>query len=324
MEQDNLLTTKEVADILEVTTATVLKYAKEGRLAPYTEDPFQIDSSKLFKEVDVLQLQKENHKPGLTTGEAAEKLGVTPQTVKNFIKSGELTAAKHPYRGREIYFISKEDFEKFDDSYTTGKKRGMKEFFLKDGKRTKGLFQLYRNRHTYEYGRIMDLGKGEKGYLKTEKGREIQLDEKEFDEFLPINKIEEKPYILKKGYAVFEFALSENVMSHTYKIIDLFYTHAGPKNMKLVVLGGKIHVEVKPITIRIETQYHQEDIKLLTNVLVEGKVKYGPAAIVIESDLMPVTVNLPLSLKEKVKEDAKKAGMSMDEYVLSIIKEKYE
>ena len=81
MEQEKLLTTKEIADILGVTTETVLKYAKEGKLAPHTEDPFQIDSSKFFKEIDVLELQKENHKPVLTTGEAAEKLGVTPQTV---------------------------------------------------------------------------------------------------------------------------------------------------------------------------------------------------------------------------------------------------
>lgn len=31
----------------------------------------------------------------------------------------------------------------------------------------------------------------------------------------------------------------------------MFYTHAEPKNMKLVVLKGTIHVKVKPITMQL-------------------------------------------------------------------------
>ena len=63
--------------------------------------------------------------------------------------------------------------------------------------------------------------------------------------------------------------------------------------MKLVVINDTIHVEVKPITLQLETKYHQEDIKVLNDALVDGKVKYGLTAIVIESEVMPLTVNLP-------------------------------
>lgn len=232
MEQEKLLTTKEVADILGVTTATVLKYAKEGRLAP----------SKLFKEVDVLQLQKEIHKSGLTTGEAAEKLGVTLQTVKNFIKSGELSASKHLFRGREIYFISKDDFEKFDYSYTAAKKKGMKEFFLKEGS------------HTYDYGRIMDLGKGEKGYLKTEEGREIQLAEKEFDEFLADEDDKEKE-LMSKIYSIL------SVGAHNYDALNSVFKEEG-------------NISIKPIRANFNSNEDEYNFFVTRSLLTSSIMKF--------------------------------------------------
>ncbi|USK62470.1 helix-turn-helix domain-containing protein [Peribacillus asahii] len=323
MENEKLLTTKEVAEKLEVKTATILKYVKDGKLTPFNDDPYQIDTTKLFKEVDVVQFQRENKKPGLTTGEAAKELEIHPQTLKSYIKSGELKAQKHLYKGKEMYFISRDDFENFRDMYEESKQEDMKEFFFKKDAYTLALFQLFRNEHTHEYARLMKLNKKGEGSFLTSDGRIIDFTEREATEFLPINMIEDVPYILKKGFAIFEFELREDIMSPVFKVIDLFYRSAGLKNMKLVVKDSIIHVEVRPTKLEIEPQYHQEEIQVMKERIIEGKVTYGPGRVLINSDVQPINITVPLQLKNRLKKDAKEAGMSMDEYVLSIIEEKY-
>lgn len=45
----------------------------------------------------------------LTVGEAAEQLGVTPATLRNWDRAGKLKAQRHPINGYRLY--RKEDIE---------------------------------------------------------------------------------------------------------------------------------------------------------------------------------------------------------------------
>lgn len=318
---EKLLTTKEAAKILGVEPSTILSYVHDKKLHTYMPDPYQIASTKLFTEQEINRFKQENKKPGLTTGDVAKLLKIHHQTVNTYIKNGELKATKKPYRGKDIYFVDEKDFEEFSQSYQNVKKQGMKEFFIK--KKKIALYQLYRNELTHEYARIMNLTKDGDGYFKTNQDRMIHLNDDEANEFLPIYIVKELRYIQKKGYVIFEFNQTGDIMSPVFRIIDLLYKHAGPKNMKLLVTD-KIHVEVKPLVLELETQYLQEEINLLITHLKEGKVQYDSKTIVLESDVEPLIITLPLELKMKIKRDAENAGLSMDEFIVSIINEKYE
>lgn len=60
MEQEvqrKIIKTSEAAEILQVKVSTVHKYVKEGKLKPVYEDDWQIDTTKLFYEDDILDLK---------------------------------------------------------------------------------------------------------------------------------------------------------------------------------------------------------------------------------------------------------------------------
>ncbi|WP_158595152.1 helix-turn-helix domain-containing protein [Oceanobacillus piezotolerans] len=74
MEQQELLSTKEVAERLGLTVTTIYQYVKNKKLVPVYED-WTVDETMLFYESDVEKL--ENQRPtGYTTSEVAKKLGV--------------------------------------------------------------------------------------------------------------------------------------------------------------------------------------------------------------------------------------------------------
>jgi excisionase family DNA binding protein len=257
MESPLLLTTKQVAEILGVSSATVNKYVQEKKLTPYKSDPYQIDKTKFFLEATVLEFKEKNKKPGLTTGEACKELGIHRETLKALIKEGRIKATKHFYKGKDMYFVSAEEIQ----SYREKQGKSGKGYFIKNG--NLGLFQLYKHGMINEYGRLFSLAVNRTGYLKTTMGRKIDISSKEFDEFLPIYNMEELHFITRKGYARLHFQLSDDVESPIYSLIDVFYKYAGTNNIKLFTEAENITIHLKPVLLNINSQYNMELVKLL-------------------------------------------------------------
>ncbi|WP_242021140.1 hypothetical protein [Cytobacillus oceanisediminis] len=105
--------------------------------------------------------------------------------------------------------------------------------------------------------------------------------------------------------------------------MGLFYSKLGPKNIK-VFLGkeNKITVEVKPILIK-------EDIPgyifaLLEESIIEGDISKRLEGVYIDSDLEVLAIAIPSKLKKKIREDAAKTKNTIEDLVISILKEKYD
>lgn len=318
MERENnkMISTSEAAEMLKVKPSTIHRYVKEGKLKPVYEENWQIDTTKMFFKKDIESLKDELAKPGITTGEAAELLGVHPTTITLYINQGELKAEKMKYRGREIYFISPTELERFKSEYIETKKRERKEYYDKDT--GYAWFQSFIDRDGNTNNRIL-LDDESKPYLSTADGRQISYNEIEKKGYEPIYPITDIPYKSKRGFAKFIFEENEQF----YKIIELFYKYLGPKNMKVNLNNqGNIIVEVKPVLIP----------EILPEEIVEGifcSVNQGDVikrfdGIYIHSDLEILSVAAPSELKQKIKEDADSRKMNIEDLVIEILNNHYE
>lgn len=316
MELDReIVTTEEAAKMLNVKKTTVLKYVKDGELSPVYKNHY-IDKTKLFYKDDIEKLQKELAKPGLTTSEAGNMLGVHSGTILQYIQQGQLKAERKEYRGKVFNFISFEELERFKSVYEEMKKSEGKEFF--DKKTKFAWFQEFQDQHG-KVGHFLLLDEKGQPYLHTSDGHYIDYKDIKKSGYVPHKTIPNPGYINKKGFAKFEFKLSETF----YSIMNYFYQYLGPKNLKVFLLDkDMIAVEVKPILIK--ENLTSDQYRLLDNSLTEGTLTVRLDGYYIDSDLEIIQVAAPSRIKEKVKEDAEREGLTMEEFVLKILKEKYE
>lgn len=315
-EQNKLLSTKEAAELLEVKPSTIHRYVREKKIKPVYDSNWQIDATKLFYKEDIDRLKKELVKPGITTGEAAELLGLHIATISQYIQKGILKAEKKPFKGREIYFITADELENFKSNYELNKKKEQKEFFDKDT--GFAWFQSFKDKNENNGHRIL-LDESNEPYLFTTDGRKIELNRIAEEGFVPISPISDIDYIHKRGYAKFEFQKSNTF----YNIAELFYRYLGPKNLKININeDNSVHVEIKPILIN--EILNDEWIQELNESVIEGSIIQRLDGVYIDSDVESITVAIPSELKAQIKNEAEQSNRTMEEVVLQILKEKYE
>lgn len=318
VEQRKIIKTSEAANILQVKVSTIHKYVKEGKLKPLYEDDWQIDTTKLFYEDDILNFKKTLIKPGLTTGEAAELLGIHITTVSQYIHKGIIRAVRQHYKGRELYFIEPAELERVKSELSLQKRENQKSFIDRD--HNIAWFQSFQNEDTGEFGRIL-LNDENEPLLLTNQNRQITYDDIKRLGFRPLYKLADSKYINKKGYALFQFPYDKNLGSPAFKLFDLFYKLAGPKNMKVNVINQNIIVEIKPVLLPVIED--KTLINTLKSNLQNGDIHLRHNGIYIDSEVETITFSLPAELKQYIKNDAEKLKMTMEEFVLEIVKEKY-
>lgn len=320
VNDEQLLTTKQVAEILNLSIPTIYKYIKEKRLHPIYEDSWQIDETHLFKKEDVEELKGKLEKPGLTTGEVAKQLQVHPTTVAAYIKKGELKATKQLYKGRNLYFIKEEEVVNFKRSHPKQQKRRKKDFYHK----ATGLylFQTVKNKQTFELGRIMKLSNGS-GEVWTESGEIIVFDQMQQHNFFAVENFLEKSYITKRGYVIFRFPIPKHIASPIFPLIELFYRALSYRNIRVTKREQHIQLEVKPCFIKeLNEDSHPYEINLLQKHIIKGSVIKRHNGLLLESDMEVLTINLSSSLKNRLKELAKHQDLTMEEYVRKLIQMK--
>ncbi|MEK3992745.1 helix-turn-helix domain-containing protein [Robertmurraya sp. FSL R5-0851] len=310
-----IVTTEEAAKMLDVKKTTILKYVKDGELTPVYKNHY-IDKTKLFYKDDIEKLQKALAKPGLTTSEAGKMLGVHSGTILQYIQQGQLKAERKEYRGKIFNFISFEELERFKSVYEEMKKSEGKEFY--DKKTKFAWFQEFQDQNGTTKNFLL-LDEHGQPYLATENGQQIAYKDIKKSGYEPFRIIPNPGYINKKGFAKFEFTVTETFCT----IMNYFYQYLGTKNLKVFLVDNqKVTIEVKPILIKEELT--AEEFQLLEESVVEGSVTKRLDGFYIDSDLEIIQIAAPSHLKEKVREDAEREGVTMEEFVLKILKEKYD
>ncbi|MCM3708671.1 helix-turn-helix domain-containing protein [Cytobacillus firmus] len=314
-KEREMITTNEAAEILKVKPSTIHKYVKQGELKPVYEDNWHIDNTKLFYKEDVLELSKKKGKPGITTGEASKLLGLHTATIFQYIQQGLLAADKKLYKGREFYFISPEELERFKSFYEEQKRNEGKDFYDKDT--NYAWYQEFLSPEGKDSNFLL-LNEDRQPYLQTQNGEHIPYKEIEKAGYKPVKKISDIGYKTQKGFAKFSFMESQEF----YRTMGLFYSKLGPKNIKVFLdKKNKITVEVKPILIKDDIPDYI--FSLLEESIIEGAISKRLEGVFIDSDMDVLSIAIPSKLKRKIKEDAAKSKSTIEELVISILEEKY-
>jgi len=307
------ITSREAAELLDVKITTIQKYVREKRLVPSNEASWHIDNRKYFYEDDILKLKKELAKPGYTTGEIAKKLNLHAVTVSQYVSKGLLKAEKHIYRGREISFVSPEEYERFSNEYQKRKRSEKKEYYDKDT----GIawFQSFiKNDGTF--GRI--LIDENRPILVTSEGSRVAINEIESCGFTPRISLEDHSYSSKKGYARFEFQYREDINNPIYDFIERCYKHLGFKNIKLGLEESSIILEIKPYLFSYDT-IPQGIEKHLELYIKEGNITPSRNGLFVDSDYEILTFAAPSSLKKEIKKVSEEKNISMEELLIELV-----
>jgi transposase len=312
------LSTKEVAEMLGVTEQTIYNYVKSGEIKPANED-WSIDGTYYFFSDDVEKLRVRFQKPGLSTKEVSEQIGVTINTVAKYIKQGKLKAIKQEYRGKERYFVTENDLADFiENDFSHRSKRQV--LFMPDMKYH--LYQLFVQQDKNEYGRLLDIEGRQHGIVVTEKGERIPVTQLADKGYAPVRTIEKAAPSTKKGYAVFEIPRPHHIKSNLYKIFDMLFVEAGAQNLKITGNGDNIKVEVKPFLIEKRmVEKYPEEIDALNRYLTVGKIQKRPGGLLINSNVKSVQAYIDERVKKELLEIAAKQEITLEELVGEIVKE---
>ncbi|MDW8518288.1 helix-turn-helix domain-containing protein [Priestia flexa] len=301
-----VITIEDVMKMLSISSKkTIYTYIQQGKLQPINKDDWHIEGRYEFDMEDVVRLQEELKKPGLTTKEVAQQLDISVTTVNKYIKQELLPAFQEEYRGINCYFVNEEDLDEFKRTHEVGRKPSKRHFYHTE--QNIALFQLFvkKSEEKEQFARIISV---EDPMLAiTDQHEEITLEELLNRGFKAAYEIEPKKAITKEGYATFVFKQTAYAKSQLYKLMDLFYQYLSPTNMRITPQEEKEQfiVEIKPVLVM---EASQELVELLDSVLVSGKVNKRSRGIYIDSDLEVIRVKVSGDLKKEIEHKAKELG----------------
>jgi DNA-binding transcriptional MerR regulator len=304
------LTTKEVAEFLNVNEQTIYNYVAKGQLTPVNQENWQIEGTYHFSLEDIQKIEEKFTKPGLSTGDVAKQLRVSINTVIRYINEGLLPAIRKEYKGKERYFIQGEDLNEFEKGFEPRNRKQVilnKEFGY-------FLFQSFQHHQSHEFMRIMELD-DQSGLAVSDSGMQLSISSLKEAGFEPIHLIEEKKAISKKGYAKLVFPQPKMLKTSIYNIIEFLICAAGPANVQLQVTPEEIEVRVKTILLPFEGNQSMEYINWLKKHLIEGKISIRMNSILIDSDYESIHAYVPSQVKKEIKRLAEKKGVTTEEFI---------
>ncbi|WP_054637542.1 helix-turn-helix domain-containing protein [Thalassobacillus sp. C254] len=250
---------KDLAELLNITEATIYKYIREGKVIPYNKDSWQIDGEYRFSEEEALKLvDAQEEKPGLSTKDIADQLGITSYTVTRHIKSGELPAERKMYKGLERYFVKEEDFKVYASRILRNKQEKLYD-------ETLGfyLFQpLYEQDGTLA-ARVLQL---DELIIQSINGERLSLEEaKNLAPTKEKNSLFNGKKVRKPGYVAFTFPASDNVYSSTYYFMDYVMNEVGLQNALVQRNKSTISFSVRSFDLPIPAEDNPFTIEGIVN-----------------------------------------------------------
>ncbi|QKE72393.1 helix-turn-helix domain-containing protein [Arthrobacter citreus] len=304
LEQDQkakeIVTTNEAVHILGISKQTIYNYVKAGKLKLVYED-WQIDGTMRFYLDEINEFKSQTIEPvGLTVLETANLLGLSKATIHQYIKTGKISASKINFKGRQTVFINEEEVEKLKSTQINGSKR--KSFFTKD--LDFYLFGLYEIQNSNEKARIIELNENGEIVAKTNMGELLNKEELLNRNFKKSYEFKQATHSTKRGSIKFQFPFPQSISAPIFSIIDSFYRNIGHQNMNLYLEGNSIKVEIKPIKLTYNPAQIEQDLEILQNCLIDGKLSTRPGFILFTSKQEQLTIFVQDIVKEKIKQIA--------------------
>ncbi|MFB5663686.1 helix-turn-helix domain-containing protein [Alteribacillus sp. HJP-4] len=308
---------KDLAKLLEVSEATIYKYIKDGKVIPYNKETWNIDGEYRFSEEEALKgLEAQEEKPGMTTKDIAEQLGITAYTVSRHIKSGKLPAEKIMYKGLERYFVTEEDFHTYASSIQETKQEKV---YNKDLE-----FYLFEPLYNHQGELVARVLNAEEPVIQSKSGKELSV-----EEALPLQRSDEKINVMKgkivrkPGYAVFSFPKSDNIFSSTYQFMHYLISHVHINNVIVKQEDSMITFMVRSFDVPFPEE-ESIQIEEMMKYLVKGTWIQRPNSFYIDSETEVVQANIHSDTKGKLKREAIAEGLSMNDYVGKLLNHLYE
>ncbi|SDJ10868.1 helix-turn-helix domain-containing protein [Alteribacillus bidgolensis] len=312
---------KDLAELLDVTEATIYKYIRDGKVVPYNKSTWTIDGEYRFSEEETLKLiDAQEEKPGLSTKDVADRLGITAYTVSRHIKNGVLPAKRKKYKGLERYFVSEEDFKTY-----ALKVQSKKQEKLYDEELGFYLFQPLYNQHGDLAARVVNL---EEPLIQSINGEYFSIEEaKELSYEGERKKLFEGKKVRKPGFVIFSFPTTDNIHSSFYIFMDYIMNQVGLHNVVVKQNSSTITFSVRSydLTISKETeQLHIEIEEMINNYMIQGSFIQREKSIYLNSETDTIQAYIKTATKEKLKKEAIKVGVSMNEYVGNVLDRLYQ
>ncbi|GGE60938.1 helix-turn-helix domain-containing protein [Priestia taiwanensis] len=317
--QQERISTEDAAKLLGVTKHTIYRYEKEGKLTPTFKYTWHKEGSKFYYKEDVEALRKQEEVEGLKVKELAERLCVSVSTIMKHIKEGKLVARKEQYKGKDTFFISEEEFHRFEQTFEQPVTK-RKNFVLKKGKEKYVLFQLFQHPQTNQKGRLIEV-MGSNGNILLEDERIIALTDALKQGFEPTEKIVKQAYTSRRGYITFSFPKPLFIYATVYKITDLFYRYCGAENIRLDITEKTIEVEVKPTHFPVSPMELEAETQYLQQYVRDGQVIVRPNGLFLESDTETITVHVSKEEKELIKRLCEQRGVGQEELVVAMLRD---
>lgn len=297
-----LMSTNDLVRFTNKRAATIDLYIKKGYIAPETNST----KKRLYTLDAAIKLSRILKKPGKTIQEVAALIGKSSETVKNYIKRGDLKGKKQKYMGKERYFIDDSELRRFLD---LGQRTSGKSFYTNDGYYLGQKIEVDK-----KIGKITEIENGI-AIIRFCDGHKKPVESINMPKRL-VNKNMQKHYISQKGYAKFCFSKSNNIDDPFFNFFAVLYNKIGPKNIWLYDYDDEYILKIKPCTIPVTNV----DLEYIINSIHLGSVeKIDNDHLRISSHLQPVVVHINNNLKKSLSKEAKLKNFTLEEYILYII-----
>lgn len=313
------LNINQVAEELNVTISTVYKLIDHSdplkKLEPVNMESYRGEGGYRFREEDVERIKPYYISKDLTTTQAAARIGRSKTFLQNLMKNGELQYYEAYFRGKYTFFIKEEDLLKYEQN----KSSSVKSNIIYDKKTGIFLFQPYINKVNGRIARIMEMERISPTKIKTvfidEGGKEFPYEEA-MESWKPLIQLERKEKNSAYGYACFEFPKPTFLDSMIYSIIEQFYQHAGPANIRITQEANSLVVEVKKCVLKgISPLTHLDFIDKLKSFIKSGEIITKGEDTVISTSYSPITFYLQERKKSIILKEAAKKGMTIQEWL---------
>ncbi|RJS50086.1 helix-turn-helix domain-containing protein [Bacillus sp. PK3_68] len=324
-EEKKYYTTEEAAKMLNKSKATIYNYIQKGLLVPLPDHKWRMLNTRVFPKEQVEELaRKQEKKLGLTTTEAAKFLGVSRSTLHKLVKEGTIPAVQGTYRGRQIFYINQIDLEQFageNAAYLQSERLKRRHYY--DKERNIAFFQKFSTKAGREARLVFDTG-GRWAFLFPDTHEVKSYEEGIFKEELApsyelnYGKQNTSPGFLKmilpaKHPLTMEFF---DMVYQQYEISNLLL-HFDPADYDTL---NDVEIHLKKTVLK-EVPEHL--FRFLDRYVTKGSLLYDKEGyLFIETDIETLTISLPKNLKEKIKKEGEKEGISMQEVVLRILAER--
>lgn len=304
-------TQKEVADLLQVSKATVYHYGKQKKITKI-QDPHRLHKEARYEkaEVDRLVYEKQALPTGMSPNDVAKKLGVSVQSVYKYIQDGLIKAMTVPYGDeRAIYVISETAYEEAAGILKPSESQRPKRFEYYQPSQDIVLFQKFHSNKVPE-ARVIRNKDNEWGFylaniqkwLPFEEGiREYQLKQ--------VYLIHQSTFEYK-GYV--ELEIPKDVVVF-YPFLDYLYETWGMENLRLREKDNRILLFIRagqrPFTNK---GFTEADI---LPFLINGDIYYEEGQLILRSSYRKTSLELPIDLLERITQLAEQEAISMSKWI---------